>query len=168
MIQCRMRFAEERDLTFLTNLYNYYIEHTAVTFDTVPFSVEQRREWLNQHPPESRHKVCIAEDSQGIPLGFTASHPFRLKPAYETSVEISIYIKPGLERQGIGKQLYAHLFTLLQREDIHRAYACIAVPNPSSIALHSFFDFTPVGLFTEAGRKFGSYISIQWMEKHFD
>jgi len=167
MIRCNLRYAEEKDLTFLTDLYNFYIAHTAVTFDTEPLSIENRRTWLNEHAPETPWNICIAEDSHGFQLGFTASHPFRMKPGYATSVETSIYIKPGLERQGIGKQLYGYLFSLLAAKEVHRAYVFIALPNESSEALHSWFGFRAIGTFSEVGRKFGSYIDVLCMEKQF-
>ena len=51
------------------------------------------------------------------------------------------------------------------REDVHRAYAAIVLPNPASVALHARFGFAPVGTYREAGRKFGRYWDVQWFER---
>jgi phosphinothricin acetyltransferase len=53
----------------------------------------------------------------------------------------------------------------LEDEDVHRAYAGIALPNPASIALHERFGFKRVAHFTEQGRKFGRYWDVDWYEK---
>jgi phosphinothricin acetyltransferase len=54
---------------------------------------------------------------------------------------------------------------VLEGEDVHRAYAGIALPNPASIALHERFGFKRVAHFTEQGRKFGRYWDVAWYEK---
>ena len=53
----------------------------------------------------------------------------------------------------------------LEGEDVHRAYAGIALPNPASVGLHERFGFKRVGHFTEQGRKFGRYWDVAWYEK---
>jgi phosphinothricin acetyltransferase len=50
-------------------------------------------------------------------------------------------------------------------EDVHRAYAGIALPNPASVPLHERFGFKRVGHFTEQGREFGHYWDVAWYEK---
>ena len=65
----------------------------------------------------------------------------------------------------MGTQLYKSLFAALLGEDIHRAYAGIALPNPASVALHERFGFKKVAHFTEQGRKFGRYWDVAWYEK---
>jgi phosphinothricin acetyltransferase len=55
--------------------------------------------------------------------------------------------------------------TLLQGEDIKRAYAGITLPNDASRAIHAKFGFKEVGVFTQAGRKYGKYWDVLWMEK---
>jgi phosphinothricin acetyltransferase len=89
----------------------------------------------------------------------------RPKPAYETSVETPIYICTDAVGQGAGSKLYGELFKALEAEDVHRAYAGIALPNPASIALHERFAFKRVAHFTEQGRKFGRYWDVAWYEK---
>jgi phosphinothricin acetyltransferase len=98
-------------------------------------------------------------------IGYACSSQFRTKPAYETSVETSIYLAPDAVGRGAGSRLYEYLFKALEDEDVHRAYAGIALPNPASIGLHERFGFKRVGHFTEQGRKFGRYWDVAWYEK---
>ncbi len=42
-----IRPARESDLPRLTDIYNYYVLNTPITFDLDPVTVEQRRGWLS-------------------------------------------------------------------------------------------------------------------------
>ncbi|MEU0049349.1 N-acetyltransferase family protein [Streptomyces sp. NPDC006309] len=164
--EVQVRAGIERDLESLTEIYNYYVRETAITFDTVALTPEERRPWLLSHPEDGPHRLLVATaaDSERI-LGYATSGPHRPKPAYVTSVETSVYVAPESGRRGIGTQLYRALFEALAAQDVHRAYAGIAQPNEASVRLHERFGFRRVGIFQEVGRKFGRYWDVAWYEK---
>ncbi|MEU3856954.1 N-acetyltransferase family protein [Streptomyces sp. NPDC028722] len=164
--EVQVRPGIERDLESLTAIYNSYVRETAITFDTVALTPEERRPWLLSHPEDGPHRLLVATaaDSQRI-LGYATSGPHRSKPAYVTSVETSVYVAPESGRRGIGTLLYGALFEALAGEDVHRAYAGIAQPNEASVRLHERFGFRRVGTFQEVGRKFGRYWDVAWYEK---
>jgi len=159
-----IRPASIADLPRITEIHNYYVQNTHITFDVRPFTPEQRVPWFNQHSNGGRHRILVAEDGGQI-LGYTATGSFRSKEAYETTVEVSVACSPDSTRKGIGSQLYRELFSLLEKEDVHRVVAGIAQPNAASNALHGRFGFTEIGAFTEVGRKFGKYWDVMWMQK---
>ncbi|MDQ6876824.1 MAG: N-acetyltransferase family protein [Candidatus Dormibacteraeota bacterium] len=158
------RPATELDLEAINDIYNRYVQDAHYTFDIEPMTIEARREWFTPYAPAGRHRLLVAVLSEGV-VGFACSSRFRPKPAYETSVETTIYLAGDAVGRGAGSRLYTELFHLLESEDIHRAYAGIALPNPASIALHERFGFKRVGHFTEQGRKFGRYWDVAWYEK---
>jgi phosphinothricin acetyltransferase len=160
-----IRAAHEGDLAALTALYNHYIENTAITFDTEPWTIEQRREWLSHYHPTGRHRLLVAEGAGGNLVGYASSSKFRPKAAYDTSVETSVYVAPDTHGQGIGTALYSALFEILATEDVHRAIAGVTLPNEKSIALHQKFGFLVTGTMTEVGRKFDRYWDVAWLEK---
>ena len=86
-----IRHGTPDDLAELTALYNYYVEHTAITFDVASISEEERRSWLAQFKREGPYQLFVAE-SAGTIIGYASSVRFRAKRAYETSVETSIYL----------------------------------------------------------------------------
>ena len=153
------------DLPRLTELLNHYIENTHITFDVHPFTPEQRIGWFHEHSDGKRYRMLVAEDADSRLLGYAVTGRFRPKPAYETTVEVSIACSPNIVGKGVGTKLYTELFALLSNEDIHRVVAGVAQPNPASNALHHRFGFRAVGTFTEVGRKFGRYWDVTWMEK---
>jgi phosphinothricin acetyltransferase len=97
--------------------------------------------------------------------GYASSGPFRDRPAYDPTVETSIYLAPDVVGRGIGTSLYAALLHALEQADVHRAVAGIAQPNEPSVALHRAFGFHLVARFTEQGRKFGRYWDVHWYER---
>ncbi|MGP3949214.1 GNAT family N-acetyltransferase [Streptomyces sp. 7N604] len=164
--EVQVRPGAEDDLEALTDLYNHYVRETAITFDTRPFTAEERRPWLLSHPEDGPHRLLVAQErANGRILGYATSSPFRPKPAYETSVETSVYCAPDAGGRGIGTLLYKALFEALEGEDLHRAYAGVALPNEASGRLHVRFGFELVGTYREVGRKFGRYWDVAWYEK---
>jgi phosphinothricin acetyltransferase len=164
--EVQVRPGVEGDLEALTALYNHYVSETTITFDTAIFTPEERRPWLLSHPEDGPHRLMVATepDTQGV-LGYATSSPFRMKPAYATSVETTVYVAPGTGRRGVGTLLYTALFEALSGEDVHRAYAGIVPPNEASTRLHERFGFRHVGTYREVGRKFGRYLDVAWYEK---
>jgi len=168
--EVQVRPGVESDLDALTELYNHYVRETPITFDTIPFSPEERRPWLLSHPEDGPYRLKVAVDgtfqgnSQRI-LGYATSSPYRTKPAYSTSVEVTVYLAPDVGGRGIGTLLYKALFASLADEDVHRAYAGIAQPNEASTRLHERFGFRYIGVHREVGRKFGRYWDVAWHEK---
>ncbi|PNG19466.1 GNAT family N-acetyltransferase [Streptomyces cahuitamycinicus] len=164
--EVQVRPGVEGDLEALTALYNHYVHETPITFDTAIFTPEERRPWLLSHPEDGPHRLMVAtEPDTQESLGYATSSPFRMKPAYATSVETTVYVAPGAGRRGVGTLLYTALFESLSGEDLHRAYAGIALPNEASARLHERFGFRHVGTYREVGRKFGRYWDVAWHEK---
>ncbi|MFF0890593.1 GNAT family N-acetyltransferase [Streptomyces sp. NPDC003456] len=164
--EVQVRPGVEGDLEALTALYNHYVRETPITFDTTIFTPLERRPWLLSHPEDGPHRLMVAtEPGTGRILGYATSSPFRAKPAYATSVETTVYVAPDAGRRGIGTLLYEALFAALSAEDLHRAYAGVALPNEASVRLHERFGFQHVGTYREVGRKFDRYWDVAWYEK---
>ncbi|MET9893631.1 N-acetyltransferase family protein [Streptomyces sp. NPDC006465] len=154
------------DLGALTEIYNHYVRETPVTFDTAVFTPDERRSWLLSHPEDGPHRLMVATDTDSqVILGYATSSAFRVKPAYSTSVEVTVYVAPDATGRGVGTLLYEALFAALATEDLHRAYAGVVPPNEASVRLHERFGFHHVGTYREVGRKFGRYWDVAWYEK---
>src|ERR1700722_9189990 len=90
MPEVLIRPAERRDVLRLTEIYNYYVIHTAVTFDLEPYTIEKRYVWFEQFSTTGRHRLLVAEEN-GVVIGYVGTTQFRLKAAYDTTVETTIY-----------------------------------------------------------------------------
>ncbi len=163
-----IRPSEEQDLPPLVEIYNHYIRTTPITFDTNPFTVDERRPWFAGFSQSGPHRLLVAEVS-GVVVGYASSGRFRPKPAYDRSVETTIYLAPDFVGRGIGAQLYGSLLDALRSEpSVHRAFSGITLPNQRSIALHDRFGFGSVGTFHDAGFKFGKYWDVGWYESDLE
>lgn len=158
-----IRAASAADATQLREIRNHYIEHTVVTFDTASETLAETRAWIAAHPADSAHPILVAVD-EGAVLGYASAGPLRTRPAYAYSVETSVYTAPEAIGRGLGRALYTELFRVLTGR-VHRAYACIALPHAPSVELHRDFGFTECGEWNQAGRKFGRWIDVLWMER---
>ena len=108
----------------------------------------------------------MVAERDGDMLGFASSSPFKKRPAYNTSVETSIYLEPDAMGGGVGTTLFGALLELLTADErLHRAYGGIALPNAASIALHEKFGFQLAGTYREVGYKFDKYWDVAWYEK---
>ena len=152
------------DLEALTQIYNYYVENTHITFDLSPYTVEQRREWFGHYAETGRHRLLVAVSGEDV-LGYATSGRFRDKAAYDPSVETTVYLAPEAVGRGAGTALYDALFAELASEDVHQAFAGVALPNEASLALHRRFGFTEIGTFREVGRKFGKRWDVTWLQR---
>jgi phosphinothricin acetyltransferase len=142
MAEITIRPATRADLARLTEIYNYYVVNTPITFDLEPLTVEAREPWFEEHSARGPHRVMVAVED-GMVIGYASTGRFRVKRAYDTTAESSIYCAP----------------------DINRIVAGVTLPNDASIALHHRFGFRAVGTFTGNGRKFGRFWDVAWLER---
>ena len=159
-----IRAGRATDLPRLVEIYNHYVVNTPITFDLQPFEVEQRRTWFEQYREQGRHRLLVGA-AGGTVVGYACSHQFRVKAAYDSTVETTVYCTPEHTRRGLGNALYQALFDALQGEDIASFVAGITLPNEASLALHKRFGFQHVGTMHRVGRKFDNYWDVAWLER---
>ena len=159
-----VRPAVVEDVPVMMAIYNHYVETSHATFDVTPVSLENRLAWFEHFAECGPFRLLVAEQD-GEVVGYAGSGRFREKPAYATSVEMTVYVHPGARGRGVGARMYERLFDVLAGEPIHRAYAGITLPNDASVSLHRRFGFRDVGIYDEVGFKLGQYWSVMWLEK---
>jgi len=157
-----IRPALSADASSIAEIYNHHIATSHATFEIDPIdSGEMLRRmeagWAAGYP----FFVC---EEIGEILGYAYGHQFRPRRAYVHSVEVSVYIKPGLEGRGIGTMLYETLFSDLKKGNFHAIVAGISLPNDASVKLHEKFDMQKVAHFHEVGRKFDRWIDVGYWE----
>ncbi len=98
-----LRDATEADLPAIVGIYNATVPSRMVTADPDPVPVESRREWFRSHDPD-RHPLWVVE-ADGEVAGWFSFEPFRERPAYRATAEVSVYVAEGHRRKGIGRRL---------------------------------------------------------------
>jgi phosphinothricin acetyltransferase len=78
------------DLPSLTEIHNHYVVNTHITFDVQPYGPGHRVPWFHDHSDGKRYRLLVACDSHASVLGYACTGRFRSKPAYDTTVEVSV------------------------------------------------------------------------------
>jgi L-amino acid N-acyltransferase YncA len=158
-----VRPAGSDDAVQIAYIYNHYIATSHATFETEPLDgADVQKLMIAAAGGGSPFLICEVD---GDVAGFAYGKPFRQRPAYSHTVEVSVYVKPGGDGLGVGSELYRALLAEIALRDYHAVIAGISLPNDSSIALHEKFGFEKVAHFREVGRKFDRWIDVGYWEK---
>lgn len=161
-----IRKAQDADLPAINDIYNHYVQHTCITFDYDPWTLERRQRWLDKlQQSNGYYHVLVKEGNDGEIDGFAYNSEFREKQAYNVSSEITIYLHPDHRAKGLGSELMAALLAEMAASPVRRAYSVITLPNPASMKLHERFGFQQVGILTDVGYKFEQFHSVAILEK---
>jgi len=149
-----IRTARAEDAGDIQAIYAPFVQETSVSFETVPPSVETMAARISSSL--ARHGYFVAQSEAGI-LGFAYASPYRPRPAYDRTAEVSVYLAPQAQGRGIAQALYRALFAHLAARGFHTAVAIVTLPNPQSAQLHERCGFAHVGSLQDVGRKFGQW-----------
>ena len=156
MSELQIRRAVIDDVQDCLNIYNYEVEHGVATLDLEPRTLEEWHEWYNAHSDE--HHPIIVGTIDDVVVGYASLSPYRLKDAFKSTVELSIYIHQDYRGQGVATRLMEHILEMAKADTmIHNVVSVITAGNEGSTKLHNRFSFTYCGLTPEVGFKHGKY-----------
>jgi phosphinothricin acetyltransferase len=138
-----IRDATRGDLEQIVAIYNATVPSRMVTADVEPVAVAEREGWFAQHAPQRRPLWVV--EREGRIAGWLSLSDFYGRPAYERSVEVSVYVHDGHRRAGIGRLLLAHAVAQAPQLGIDTFLAFIFAHNLPSLALFERFGFTQWG-----------------------
>jgi len=133
------RDATPGDLNTIVEIYNSTIPSRLVTADLEPVSVESRQRWFDEHNPEKR-PLWIVEDEREI-IGWVSFQSFYGRPAYDATVEISIYLDEKQRGKGAGKSILQHCMEAAPALGIKTLLGFIFSHNEPSLKLFRHFGF---------------------------
>jgi L-amino acid N-acyltransferase YncA len=158
-----IRRAEIADAAGIRSIYNQAVTETTHTFDLVPRTLEDQREWIAQR--QGSLAAIVAVSDNGAILGFASLSRYKERPAYSTTVENSVYVATNAHRQGVGSALLEALVQVARDHGYHSIMARIADAQEASITLHTKHGFELVGIEREVGRKFGRWLNVALMQR---
>jgi phosphinothricin acetyltransferase len=151
-----IRDLKPEDIPRITEIYNYYVQHTIVTFDEEPLSVQSMTQKAENI--QKRYPYLVVEDDVGTVVGYGYGSQFRPKPAYRFTVETTIYFDHACTGKGYGTRLYSELLMQLRERGYRIALGVLSLPNPASVRLHEKLGFIQAGHLKHVGRKFDQWI----------
>jgi len=128
-----IRHATDEDLPRIVAIYNAAIPGRLATADTAPVSVESRQEWFEAHWPE-KHPVWVLERNGEIGAWISVS-AFHDRPAYHRTAEVSLYVAPEAQGEGLGTVLLDKLIMECPRLGLTNLVALIFGHNERSLRL---------------------------------
>ena len=94
-------YATLNDLSKIVETYNSTVASRLVTADLEPVSVESKLAWFQTHSNNKRPLWLVLEE--GSYAGWMSFNSFYGRPAYDGTVEVSIYLNEAYRGKGIGK-----------------------------------------------------------------
>lgn len=138
MEQILYRDAELQDLGDIVRIYNSTIASRLVTADTEPISVESRMKWFEDHDATKR-PLWVVENEEGQMLGWISFKSFYGRPAYDGTVEISIYLDENQRGKGLGKAVLGYAIERSPVLGIKTILGFIFSHNEPSLKLFKYF-----------------------------
>ena len=157
-----IRIATLEDASAIQNIYRYYVENTAITFELEVPSAEEFQERIKK--TLKRYPYLVAEE-RGAVIGYAYAGIFYDRRAYDWSAEMSVYVQKGIHGKGVGTALYEKMEELLKKQNIVNLFACITHPNAESEAFHAARGYEKKAHFERCGYKLGKWWDIVWMQK---
>ncbi len=169
MSEIIIRDARLTDVERLLEIYSYYVENTAITFE---YEVPTIAEFQNRIRNTTEKYPYIVIEQDGKIEGYAYASLYRVRAAYAWCCEVTIYLDKEVHKSGLGRILYTALEEKLKAMGVLNLYACIAYPevedeylNKNSAQFHEHLGYTQIGRFHKCGYKCGRWYDMIWMEK---
>ncbi|MEO8539861.1 MAG: N-acetyltransferase family protein [bacterium] len=156
-----IRPATESDLEAINRIHNPEIEFGIATWDTVPWTIDQRRLWFLEH--DELNPVLVAEIAREV-VGFAYSSFVSQKHGWRFTREDTIYIDERYRGKRVADRLLPALLERLREIGVRLVIASITSSNEPSIRLHRKYGFEVMGEMKNAGYKFGQWLSTTYMQ----
>lgn len=156
-----IRPARPADAAAICAIYNPFIETSIISFEEAAVTSEQMTARIAQ---VTATLPWLVMEHEGAVAGYAYASPWRVRRAYRSSVETTVYVAPEHAGKGIGKALYDALLADLRTRAVHAVIAGIAQPNAASVGLHERLGFRKVAHFSEVGFKLDRWVDVGYWE----
>ncbi len=161
-MEIKLRNASVEDLTSILSIVNHSILHTTAIYDYEPRTMAQQQVWFDEKI-NLGCPIIVAQLNNDV-IGFGTYGSFRVKIAYQFTVEHSVYVAEDYIGKGVGKLLLAELISIAKSQNYHAMIGCIDAENKGSIAFHEKFGFKISGNLKQVGFKFDRWLDLVLMQ----
>ncbi|MBS1870190.1 MAG: N-acetyltransferase [Actinobacteria bacterium] len=150
-----------RDAPACAAIYAPYVLDSPVSFEEVAPDADAFAGRIARTAATHPWLVC---ERGGEIAGFAYAAPHRERAAYRWAADVSVYVAPAHQGQGVGRALYEALFARLRAQRLRIACAGITLPNAASVGLHEALGFELVGVYRAIGWKAGAWRDVGWWQ----
>lgn len=167
--ELKIRVAKAEDAKDLVGIYQYYVEHTAVSYEYVTPTVEEFQGRIEN--TLKKYPYLVAE-KEGKIIGYAYAGQFQKREAYSWNAEMTVYLDRESRGMGAGPRLYALLEDILKAQGVVKAVALVTRPNRedntynyTSRHFHEKVGYQVTGCLKCSGYKFGRWYDTLLLEK---
>ena len=159
-----MRPLAATDIAVVTRIYAHYVTTSTATFETVPMSQEA---WEEKAADIARRGwPFLVAELDGEVVGFGYATFWRARPAYDRTVEETIYLDDAATGRGLGTTLLTAVLDQARAAGAKQAVAVVSDHGAQgSVALHHKAGFVEAGHLRDIGEKFGIRLGTYLLQK---
>ena len=164
-----VREVQISDASRMAEIYSYYVENTAVSFEYEAPTADEFGERIKHTTEKYPYLVCVDD---GKVVGYAYAGAYSTRQAYNWTATSSIYVDKEYRRKGIGTLLYAELEKRLKEQGIVNLLAGVASCEDEdeylthdSCRFHLSKGYTQVAHMKAVGKKFNRWYDLLWYQK---
>jgi len=163
-IEETIRAAAADDLHAIGDIYAHYVRSGVATFEVTP---PDRAEWRRRFDAVSQSGLPFVTATLGGEVaGYAYCSPWKTRPAYQHTVEDSVYLAPHAVGRGLGGKLLDALLSDCARVGVRQVIAVIVdADGAASLALHRNRGFVEAGRLTAVGFKHGRWLDTLLLQR---
>lgn len=144
-------------------IFNHAILHTTALYEYAPRTPEFMAAWFDAKD-RADLPVLGAFDPEGALTGFATYGPFRTLPAYQYTVEHSVYVREDRRGRGVARALLGELVAAARAREVRVLVGVIDADNAASLGLHRALGFVSAGKLHSVGYKFGRWLDVELVQ----
>jgi len=160
----RVRESTVADIPAIAGIYGGHVREGTGSFELVPPTASEiaaRREDIVR-----KGLPWLVAETDGVVVGYAYAGPFRAREAYRFTLEDSIYVKPEVSGQGVGRMLLERLIDACRKAGYKQLIAVIGdSKNIGSIRVHERCGFKHSGVLKDVGVKFDRFLDVVMMQR---
>lgn len=152
------------DLDQVQAIYAREVQEGTASFELEPPTiVEFEMRWKKV---SARGLPWLVVECDGRLAGYAYAAAYRERPAYDFTVEDSVYVADWARGGGVGAVLLAAVVAEAQRAGMRQMVAVIGdSANHGSVRLHQACGFVEIGILRAVGRKFDRWLDTVLMQR---
>jgi phosphinothricin acetyltransferase len=152
------------DLDAISQIYAHHVLTGVATFEVTP---PDAQDWTQRHRAVVDGGLpFITAEVDGAVADYAYCAPWKSRPAYRNTVEVSIYLAPDEVGRGIVGRLLDALLIRCADAGVRQAVAVIVDADANaSLALHRNRGFVDVGRLISVGFKHGRWLDTLLLQR---
>lgn len=154
---------EARHIPAIQEILNEVIQNSTAVYYYEPLDIDFIKKWFHRKMKDGYPIIGILDNRDNL-LAYGTFGPFRNWPAYQHTIEHSIYVHRDHRGKGMARKLLASLIQTARERKYHTMIAGIDATNNASKKLHQSFGFESCAYIRHAGYKFGKWLDLEFYQ----